>query len=154
MSLKGRHKRWTRKDSWNSSQIEGTEQRQGHRICKYLEAPQVSYRHTIPMLLHLPHADLIILKRHKWEQTILERIIKISSSFKEETGLPADFLIRKSKRSKPSGNPQVLPVHAKHLDTYGIKMNKLEAFITEKFATVDKVTHQSKAARTALANSI
>lgn len=68
--------------------------------------------------------------------------IKNPPSTKEETELSANFLLRKSKHSKPTADPQVLPVYAKHLNIYGIKMNKLEAFAADKFATVDKAIYQ------------
>ena len=75
-------------------------------------------------------------------QTGTERggIIKNPPS-KEETEPYANFLIRKSKLSKPTADPQVLPVCAKHLNIYRIKMNKLEVFTADKFSTIDKAIH-------------
>lgn len=71
-----------------------------------------------------------------------KKIIKTPLSIKEEKELSANFLIRKSKHSKPTADPQVLPVYAKHLNSHGIKTNKLEAFTTDKSATVGKAIHQ------------
>lgn len=83
-----------------------------------------------------------LLRCHKREQTGVGGIIKIPPSIRKETELSANFLIRKSKCSKPTASLEVLPVYVKHLTIYGIKMNKLEAFTTEKFATLDKVIYQ------------